>query len=420
MLPEAIAAESVSAPESLPDLGARDASRLAAPFLVTANPAGVKLEGRQDGRLFALAPEYSNQTGFNVGATFASLLRDGAALGALVTAGANKKELLLNAGFQLDAAQRVILSAGQLRQSLDFAFASGNDKAEMIQNSGGFSYQLQLGQGVLQSLDLNGYLATTASRDLGAKTYAIDTATVFELWNDPRRIAGGRVSGVQGRLGFSPFAGSLVKLSFGSERLSYELLAGRDTVNRATGGVEWLQDLTGGFRFKAGAETFSARNRYTLGLEKSLSGADGRHNVGVSFTGSRGRDGLGDENQVQLTYRYAFGAGGGARMVGMNSDPRSAAVGRDSSRQADEDAGRVSTRQSLLDRVAERPNFMPSQVVARLDTTAAAQRRVVVDKTGVPAGASIAPATGAITVPLGVAVSGIAGVTLNGGAFANA
>ena len=58
-------------------------------------------------------------------------------------------------------------------------------------------------------------------------------------------------------------------------------------------------------------------------------------------------------------------------------------------------------------------------MVAKLDTTAAPVRQIAVDKAVLPAGSSVNPTTGAVTTPLGVAVTGIIGVTLNGAPFAN-
>ena len=60
--------------------------------------------------------------------------------------------------------------------------------------------------------------------------------------------------------------------------------------------------------------------------------------------------------------------------------------------------------------------YLSMQVVAKRDTTALPQRLVAVEKATLPAGASIDKASGAITAPLGVAVTGI---TKNGAAFAN-
>jgi len=379
----------------------------------------VTLDYSFDQKKLIVSPEYSNQTGLSLGAAFAAMLSERAAVGLVLSAGSDKKEALVNAGFRLDERQRLILTAGQLRQSLNYAFPSGSEKVETSQNSAGASYQYQLGQGVLRTLEANAYLAQTASRDLGAKNFVLDTATLYELWSDPRRIAGGRVSGFQGRLGLSPFVGSLMKFSFGQEHLSYDLLTGRDGVSRATGGVEWLQQLSDGFQFKAGAETFASQNRVSLGLEKSFEGVDGRHNFGVAFASLRGRDGVGNDDQVKLTYSYAFAAGNASADVGRDSSRQ--AVGRASARQAEQVGLKPDPQTSaLLDQVAQRPSFLPSHVLARIDTTAAPLRLIAVNKATLPAGATVNTTTGDVTVPLAVAVAGIAGITKNGVAFANA
>jgi len=54
-----------------------------------------------------------------------------------------------------------------------------------------------------------------------------------------------------------------------------------------------------------------------------------------------------------------------------------------------------------------------------VDTTSAPLRLIDVNKAALPAGSSVNVATGVVTTPLGIAVTGIAGVTLNGAAFAN-
>jgi hypothetical protein len=74
---------------------------------------------------------------------------------------------------------------------------------------------------------------------------------------------------------------------------------------------------------------------------------------------------------------------------------------------------------SLVDQVSRRPSFLPSQVIAKVDATATPTRLIAIDKTAIPVGSTVATATGILTVPIGTAVSGIAGVTLNGLAFSN-
>jgi hypothetical protein len=396
-----------SSKDDLPDLD-RPQGRTAT---FSAGPNGARLENTFGRQKLVVTPEYSNQTGLSIGGALASMLGDNAAVGVLLTVGADKKEWLINAGYKIDERQRFIVTAGQLEQFLDYAFRSGTDKVGMTQNSGALSYQLQLGNEFLRFLEVNGYVAKTASRDLADKTFAIDTATLFELWNDPRRIAGGKVTGLQGKLGFSPSQNSVVKVSFGQERLSYDLLTGTDSVNRLTGGVEWAQQLGSGYQLRAGADTFASQNRYTIGIDRSLAGSGGRHNLGVSLIGLRGRDGLGDDNQFKLSYTYVFGTSAGSgRGTALGMSPRANAA---------PDQTTPWSGSALLDQVAQRPSFIPSHVIAKIDNTALPTRLIAIDKTALPAGSTISAATGDITTPLGVVVTTIAGVTKNLGAFAN-
>ena len=420
-------ADTAPLPAPLPDLGKPTADKSA--LNVNAGPGGLSFQAASATQKFSLTPEYSNQTGLSVGAGFATLLGDNAALGLLVNLGAEKQEWLINAGYAIDSRQRIILTGGQLTQKIDYRFLSGTEKVGLTQNSGGLSYQLQLGETLLRSLDLNAYVSKTASKDLTDKNYTVDTAALYELWSDPRRIAGGTVTGVQGRLGLSPITGSLIKLSLGAEELKYDVLIGKDTTTRATGGIEWLQQLPDRYNLKVAADSFASQNRYTIGLDRSLPGADGgRHTLGLAYTGVQGRDGLGNDSQIRMNYSYSFGTGsrsngtGGSTAAPLDAarirpaNPVSVAPGMAAGDPAAGLSGGNSS--NLLDQVAMRPNYLPSHVVAKVDKTALPTRLIAIDKTSL-AGSTIDAATGDITTPLGVAVTGIASVTRNGGAFTN-
>ncbi len=399
---------------SLPELGTpvRNASASIVP-----GPAGISAQGRFDGIKLSVTPEYSKHTGVSLGVALASMLGEKAAVGILVNGGDDKKEILVNAGFRLGNSQQLIISAGRLKQSLDFAFPSGTERVTMAQDSAGVGYQLQLGQEFLRYLEVNGYLSRTASRNLADKTFVVDTATLYELWNDPRRIAGGRISGVQGRLGFTPLEGSLVKVSLGYEHLSYDLLAGKESSHRPTTGLEWQQQLGQGFRLLLGAERFASQDRYTAGLQRSLADAGGSHSIGLNLIGVHGRDSLGNDRQVQVAYSYTFGRGGATHGMPMSAMPGSRIDNR--SQPGETPASRPMSAGNLLDQVAMRPSYMPSRVVAKVDTTAVPTRLVVVDKTALPGGSSIDSTTGDVTVPLGTAVISFAGITRNLAVFTN-
>ena len=397
----------------LPDLGTPARTGSAS---VTPGPGGITAQGKFDGIKLAITPEYSNQTGASLGVALASMLGDNAAVGILLNGGDDKKEMLLNGGIGIGQGQRIILSVGQLKQSLDFHFLSGTEKARMAQNSAGIGYQLQLGQEFLRYLEVNGYVSKTASRDLADKTFAVDTATLYELWNDPRRIAGGKIEGLQGKLGFSPLDGSLVKVSLGYEHLRYDLLAGKDSTHRPTAGLEWQQQLGNGYRLHVATESFASQNRYTLGLERGFADAGGRHTLGLNLLGVQGRDGLGNDRQIQLAYSYAFGNGGAAAPTGLGAAMASPMPAT----QARESAGRNALPAAdLLDQVATRPGYIPSRVIAKVDTTATPTRLIAITKSGLPAGSTIDTATGDVTVALGATVTGFAGITRNLAAFTN-
>ena len=102
---------------TLPELGRPGDS----PATLTPSQKGVTLDNRSDGKRLVVSPEYSNQTGLSLSGIFAFPLGDNAAGGLHLTAGTRKNELLFNAGFQMDEAQRLILTLGQQRQHLTSA-----------------------------------------------------------------------------------------------------------------------------------------------------------------------------------------------------------------------------------------------------------------------------------------------------------
>ena len=393
----AIQARPVQAEETpsntLPNLGQPSEN----PGTLNVGPNGATFDNRFDGKRLVISPEYGNQGNFSLGGAFALPLGENAAGGVVVSAGSQKKELLFNLGLQMGDTQRFIFNLGQMRQSLGFGFISGLEKVEMTQNNAAASYQFRLMQGALNSAEINAYYANTPSRDLADKRYARDTATFYELWNDPRRVAGGRVTGLQGRLAFTPLTGSTLKLGAGGEQLEYDYLTGKQRTTRATGSVEWIQQFAGGIKLNAGADV-AVQNRYTLGMESPL--GDGWQ-FGVNFISLHGRNGAPGDKRLNLVLKYDF-------------DGKSAAGSRHHA------AGNgTAAWGSLIDEVTKRPAYLPAQVVAKVDTTAAPLRLIDVNKAALPAGSTVNVATGVVTTPLGIAVTGIAGITLNGAAFAN-
>ena len=396
-----------SAAAELPDLGTPKPSASRTTLQPAAN--GFTVDSRDTGSRLTATAESSQRTDSALGLRGAFALAEGAALGGGLMAGRNKTELFANLGWNLDAASRLVLTGAQLKQKLDFDFPSGKARADMTQNAFGASYRYRLGGSLIDHAEFTAYAASTASRDLGDVDYTVDTAALYELWRDPRRVAGGKVSGFQGRLGLTPWQGGGVKLGLGQERLAYDLSTGAETHNRATASANLEQALTANLRLKAGYEGMAAQGRATFGLDVRLADLG---TLGLEVASIKGRDGAPGDNRLQVSWTFPLGrmAGGSGAAPLANLRPAAQAMPSPHAAFSDSD---------LLDQVAQRPGWLPSQVVAKRDTTAAPTRLIAIDKTALPAGSSIG-AGGVVTTPLGVAVTSIAGVTKNAVAFANA
>ncbi len=414
---------------ALPDLGSPAANTGSVQPNMSAQGAGFTYHDNIDGKQITLTPQYNQQNGTSIGGSLAGSLTKNMAVGVLLSVGSDRNEWLLNTGFDLTSNQRFIFSLGQLRQKQDFNFISGSQKAQIRQDNGAISYQYFLGKNFLNAAEINAYISDTGSVNLGDKTYFTDTTSLYELWSDPRRIAGGRVSGMQGRLVFTPTSKSTLKLGFGGERLTYDLLTGNDSTTRATGSAEFNQRLDYGFNLRASANAGASQNRYAVGVGKSFIGGS---QLGLDVATIQGRDNTFNDNQVMLSYTQSFGGGAYAsNPLGMNNptlnnnalsnlDAAGAPMNPPPVNMAATNPTAANWASSLVDQVSRRPSFLPSQVIAKVDTTATPTRLIAIDKTAVPVGSSINNATGVITAPTGTPVSGIAGVTKNAVTFTNA
>jgi hypothetical protein len=391
---------------------------------ISMDGGGFNYRSQINGSLITLSPQYSKQTGFAIGGVFAKSITDNAALGVIFNAGPDRNEWLVNAGYDINQNQRVILSLGQLRQNLEFNFQSGLEKTQVTQNSGALSYQYLLGKSWLNAAEFNAYISDTPSINLSDRTWYTNTDSLYELWNDPRRIAGAKVEGVQSRLVFTPTTKTTLKLGLGAEHLSYDLSLGKDTYTRATGSAEFNQRLESGFNLNASANLASSQNRFGLALSRSFK--DGQL-LSVDALAIRGRDNTFDDNLITFNFSQTFG-GVKSNVAAMNMQDveiKSASSNASQKDLANNDANpKANWVSNLVNAVAKRPTFLPSQVNAKIDTTASSTRLIAIDKTGIPAGSTIENATGILTVPIQVGgidvpVSAIAGITKNGSAFTN-
>jgi hypothetical protein len=364
------------------------------------DPLGLPFEGGNATSKYIVNPEYSKETGATMSGAYGRLFGDNAAIGGILTLGGRKKEGILNLGYKTGN-QQLILTLDQLRQSLNFDFLSGPERVEMTQNSAAASYKFKLGKDSRRFVELNAYHLKTNGRSLDDVIMITDTVDLYESASVQRRIASGKVSGFQGQFSFAPFSSSVFKSSLGQERLQYGLAAGNSTVRRLTGGLEWNQQLFSGYSMTGAANHFAAQKRYSIGVERCLAGGQ---QIGLDFIRIQGRDGTPDDSQVRLTWAAKLGGPPGCARRAPSEDPGDDAPtwrGRD-----------------LLDQVVLRPDFLPSQVVAKVDDTVVPRRIVGVNKGGLPQGSSVGR-DGTITVPLSECVSTVTSVTRNDVTFSN-
>jgi len=411
------------------DLGEYEAEDASFRPSLNAQGAGFDYNRQQDDMLFKLSPKYSRQNGFYVSGALATAVSSDVALGVIFDAGAERNAWLVNSGFAIDDHQRVIFSLGQLRQKLDFNFISGTDKTQITQNNIAFSYHYLLGNEWLNSAEFNSYISDTLSVNLADKTYFTDTPTLYELWNDPRRIAGGRVEGGQARLVMTPSQMSKVNLGLGAERLRYDLLVGSEQTIRPTASVELTQKLYDDYTLTSSANLAASQDAYAVGFSKSL----GNSSFGANISVIRGHQNSFNDNLFSINFTHFFGGNGTSRPhVGEDYgrfQPSAGSVYSTSATKKPAEKPAAETKEkwtsNLLSVVAERPSFLPSQVNAKIDTSSTPTRLIAINKAGLPTDSTIENATGILTVPIKVAgsfvpVSGIASITKNSASFTNA
>lgn len=364
------------------------------------DPLGLPFEGGNATSKYIINPEYSKETGATMSGAYGKMFGDSAAIGGILTLGSRKKEGILNLGYKTGN-QQLIVTLDQLRQSLNFDFLSGPERVEMTQNSAAASYKFKLGKDSRRFVEFNAYRLKTNGRSLDDVIMITDTVDLYESASVQRRVASGKVSGFQGQFSFAPFSSSVFKTSLGQERLQYGLAAGESTVRRTTGGLEWNQQLFSGYSFTGTANQFAAQKRYSIGVERCISGGQ---QIGLDFIRIRGRDGTPDDNQVRLTWAAKLGGSPNCASRVPSQDPGDDAPtwrGRD-----------------LLDQVVLRPDFLPSQVVAKVDDTVVPRRLIAVNKGGLPPGSTVGR-DGTIAVPLSECVAVVTSVTRNGATFTN-
>ena len=370
---------------------------------------GVRLQTDWSGRRIVISPEVTSQNQFSVGGALASTVSSRGAVGLLFTVGAEKREFVVNGGWQATPSSRLSLTLGQLRQQLTWPIESTTVAATVAQYAGGVGYALTASRGIVEGIDTHLYGSRSFSRAFAERQVFRSTGTEYAIFRVPVRIAGASVFGLASRVTIRPWASGRLGVTAGRERLEYDLYGGRERHDRIAASVEWSQRLFGPYALTAIADTRAGLHVYSM----AVSHVSNRQQFGLSVTAVHGRDGGVRDTQFRWTHTLTFGSNRGW------------------SRSAPPVDGLAPTGRQLLNLVSQRPSFMPPQVIARIDDTVPRRRLVAVAKSG-PEGPDAQPDAFSFTaqtdVPVNtdvdsntITVSGIntpAVITIVGGEYA--
>jgi hypothetical protein len=369
------------------------------PAGVQVTSSGVRLQRDFANTRVAFSPEFSDQYGFAFKGAVGRAVSSRAAFGLVGGGGRSQSDLVGNFGWQVSPTQRLLVSGGSLQQDTDLAFDSGMERRGLRQASGGAAYSFTLAGKFQPRFDTQGYFASSPSQDLGSLQFFREAEGAAQIFRQDRRVAGALLTGAQTHASFAVLPMSTLTVSVGAERLRYAMATGDQSTTTLTRGVEWAQQLSGGYAVQALARTQAAMNTTGIGIERAFR-AHGQR-LGVTLTKIDGRNGVADDLQLRLTHTMAFGSGTRvapqARVSGVaETDP---------------------VMDALLNEVSQRPAFLPLVSLAKVDRSRGAERLVAVDRAGMVPGTRVDELTGTVSVPTGASI--ITGLTRNGMPFSN-
>jgi hypothetical protein len=149
------------------------------------------------------------------------------------------KELFIQAWLNVSSNTMVTVSFQNLSQFQNFIFASGTTNEQVAHQAIGINTRFRVDSGLVKYVEARGYYISAPSQDLSDKEYTIDTASLFQIYNDPRRIAGSNIAGVGWvlRLGSDDNRYTL-DIEGGYEQTKDATILTTPTTKRGTGGLK--------------------------------------------------------------------------------------------------------------------------------------------------------------------------------------
>lgn len=373
-----------------------------------------------DGVQARVGPEYNSRFGIMGRGDISMMIGEDAGFDLELAIGPKQREALIKAGWQFSENGQLRITAHELRQLMEFEFASGNESRWVAQHTIGATIRFKPNIKYIEYLEASGYLSKSDSQKLATKTFTIDTPTLFELWENERRIAGTTNIGASGAVNFRLTDNDTVKITLGAEHKRKDLMAGPSSSIRVTGGAQWEHDFND---WHEGLKTSIGINRDSVGYNaEARITQDVDSNISVSGLArqSFGRESMGTTGgsndttlMLQGTWRFnttsaqsrppletarAEDPAGIDRFVGRPADARSAwsemgdraaddndrsstaANDNISSRRASNDNARRGKMGTLIDFLREGVSYNPRAVEVEKEETT--RRRISIDKTG--------------------------------------
>lgn len=282
-----------------------------------------------------VSPRYSEALGFSMMGAAGAYLTDAFALGLIVEYGENKREYMANAGIQFDDALSLIGTIGMLEEHQEYAEDEGRTAVRQMEY--GASLKGAYDAGLLRGFEVNGYF-TTATADLDS-------------------VETGKLHGVQLLGNLAPTRNTNLKLGAGYEWLNWDGASG-DT-SGFTFSADARQQLSETVGLSGHARLGASEFVYGGGLTLDLTnGGPNASAVGLNYSYVDGRDGIGDDQRIELSWTLGLGTRPAARIASADLGGGKGAIAGSGD---DQDPGKP----DLLGDVMKRPAFLPQRIVAK-------------------------------------------------------
>jgi hypothetical protein len=275
----------------------------------------LNLSGGNDSFAYTLSPQWSDKLGAHATGSIGFELQNDSALGLMVTGGERKREVLLNFGIELDAERKIVLTAGQLREKLEFGTAAEQEWVK--QNELGIAYQ---------------------TSNYGLSIYQVKSGTTDNFVGS--KSTGAELSG-------SVEVSDVMTIGYGAGYQKLEWNDDSETINGMTASLDVGYQADATTRFSAFADHNKSEDQF--GFAGSWALGTGTFNASYTLIDAR-IDTMANDRRISFGYYVPLG--------GKSNDTASRNTNNVMT-------ASVSTTSTLLADVMRRPDYLPTSVIAK-------------------------------------------------------